>query len=209
MLVRFRAEPDQANNLRVRVYTQDRATLLATVTTGITQHVSGSGSYECDVGNITGTWYVLVDLVSTGEVTSDGFASDSQSDVTDTVPVQTSITVLPGRDRAIPRSNRGQIILKLREEIVISRAVVDGNGNPVNLQGRTLQFVIQDARGTDVAVVESNAISISGTNHDTYSFAVPAAATARVFNGEYALNDLGAKSNLAEGDWIVQHRAIT
>ncbi len=118
------------------------------------------------------------------------------------------VTVLPGRDRAIPRSNRGQIILKLQEEIVISRAVVDGNGNPVNLQGRTLQFVIQDARGTDVAVVETNAISISGTNHDTYSFTVPAAATARVFNGEYALNDVTAKSNLAEGDWIVQRRAL-
>lgn len=82
MILRFRAEPDQADNLRVRVYAQDRSSLLATVTT-VTETIASSGSYECEVGALTGYWYVLVDLVDTGEITSDGFASQWVPEVLD------------------------------------------------------------------------------------------------------------------------------
>ncbi len=117
--------------------------------------------------------------------------------------------VLPGRDRGLPQSNKGRITIAQGELITIARQVVDGNGNPMNLAGRTLQLVIETAQGVDLAVIPNSAITVSGTNNDTYSFAVPSQASAKVGNFTYSLNDLGAsKALLASGDWIVTARAI-
>src|SRR5688572_24078488 len=85
----FRAEPDEADNLRVRIYTQDRATLLATVVSAevdnpITETVAGSGSYKIQV-NLTGYWYVVVDFLDTEEVTADGFANQWIPEVLDAI----------------------------------------------------------------------------------------------------------------------------
>lgn len=92
--LRFRAEPNEADNLRVRVYSQDRSTLLATVVSAgvanpITETIASSGSYECQVSAV-GYWYVLVDLVDTGEVTADGFASQWVPEVLDTISAATT-----------------------------------------------------------------------------------------------------------------------
>lgn len=119
------------------------------------------------------------------------------------------VVVLPGRDRALPKSNRGRIVVSQGELITIVRAVVDGNGNPLSLAGRTLQFVIQDARGLDVAVVPNSSITVSGASSDSYSFVVPSAGSARVGNFVYALNDIGSsKAELTKGDWIVESRPL-
>lgn len=127
----------------------------------------------------------------------------------DTYPLSQMLNVLPGRDRGLPQSNRGRIVVAQGELITISRQVVDGNGAAVNLSGRTLQFIIQDARGVDVAVVPHSSITVSGTGNSTYSFAVPTAGSARVGNFSYWLNDLGAsKAELARGDWIVEARPL-
>jgi hypothetical protein len=132
--------------------------------------------------------------------------------VIDAIEAQTldnKTIVLPGRDRALPQSIRGQIIVALGELITIARQVVDANGNPLNMSGRTLQFVIQGAQGVDVAAIPSASITISGANSDTYSFTVPSSASAKVGNYTYSLNDVGAtKAQLASGDWIVQSRPL-
>lgn len=121
----------------------------------------------------------------------------------------TTFNVLPGTDRGIDRGARGQIIVLLQEEITISRSVVDANGSPVDLRSLTLEFVIEDARGNAVATVADADLSVGGTDHNSYSFTVPAAASAKLGTFEYALNDTGNKANLALGDWIVKRRAVS
>lgn len=77
MYIRFRVDPGQAANLRLRVYSQDRATLVATFLSSaspnpFTEQVSGS--YRCDVGNITGSpWFVQISYIDTDEIAADGF----------------------------------------------------------------------------------------------------------------------------------------
>ncbi len=201
MLVRFRAEPDQANNLRVRVYTQDRATLLATVTIGITQHVSGSGSYECDVGNITGTWYVLVDLVSTGEVTSDGFASASTPEVTDMVPGSASVTVTPlsAAQRKIVEGSTLNLIVGSRDYIAV--VCTDPNGNAVTLTGKSLRLVFETQQKADVAVLTP---TITGS---TFAFTVPSAAVSSERTLVWSLWDITADVCLMRGTALLStHR---
>lgn len=90
MILRFRAEPGQVGNVRLRIYSQDRSTLLGTFTVAIAETIANSGSYQCEIGALTGFWYVLVDLVDTGEVTSDGFANQWVPEVLDTLTVESS-----------------------------------------------------------------------------------------------------------------------
>lgn len=127
----------------------------------------------------------------------------------DTFPLNQMLNVLPGRDRGIARPARGKIVVSQGERITIARSVVDANNAAVNLSGRTLQFVIETAQGVDLAVIPTENITISGSSNNTYSFVVPAAASARVGNFAYALNDLGtSKAELAKGDWIVEARPL-
>jgi len=115
----------------------------------------------------------------------------------------------PGRDRGAARPAKGKIVVSQGERITIARQVVDANNSPVNLSGRTLQLVIETAQGVDLVVVPNSSITISGTGNDTYSFVVPEAASSRVGNFTYALNDLGSsKAELAKGDWIVEYRPL-
>ncbi len=167
----------------------------------------------------TGTGVILV-VATSGNLRVAGYANldrpddsgvcklfDSYEAAVATTTV--SINVLPGSDKGIARGSRGEIVVLLQEEITISRTVVDANNAPVDLRGRTLEFVIEDARGNDVAVISNTDIDVSGTDHNTYSFTVPAAASATVGNFEYALNDVGNSANLAIGNWIVKKRALS
>ena len=87
MILRFRAEPGQASNLRLRVYTLDRGALLGTFDSlpgstppnPFTEEVPGS--YSCDVGALAGEWFISVSLLDTSEVTVDGFASDGDPEL--------------------------------------------------------------------------------------------------------------------------------
>jgi hypothetical protein len=100
-------------------------------------------------------------------------------------------------------------VIAVGELITITREVLDVNRNPLSLAGRTLQVVIQDARGVDIATVPNSAITISGSSNNAFSFVVPANASARVGNFTYALNDVGSsKAELARGDWIVESRPL-
>lgn len=186
MLIRFRAEPDQANNLRVRVYTVDRSTLLATVTSGITQHVAGSGSYECEVGAITGTWYVLVNLVDTGETTSDGFASSVSPEVTDVIPVPVTVTVTPltAAQRKIVEGTTMNLIVGSLDYVAMG--VTDAYGASVDLTGRTLKLVFETQQRGDVAIVTN--LTINGS---TFAFTVPSAVVASERTLVWSLWDVG------------------
>lgn len=120
-----------------------------------------------------------------------------------------SMNILPSSDKNTARRLRGQIVIAVGELITITREVLDVNRNPLSLVGRTLQVVIQDARGVDIATVPNSAITIGGSSNNAFSFAVPANASARVGNFTYALNDVGSsKAELARGDWIVESRPL-
>ncbi len=138
--------------------------------------------------------------------------SDGTNEVAYKVDFYNSLSqanVLPGRDRGLPQSGRSRIVVSQGELITIARQVVDGNGNPMNLAGRTLQFIIQDARGVDIAVIPHSSITVSGTNNDSYSFTMTAECSARAGNFSYWLNDVGAsKAELVTGDWIVKPRPL-
>lgn len=192
----------------------------ASLATGLAVTQVTPGVYRCNTGSVTGVVYVEA---TAGALRVVGFANldepgaNSYSEVFDTLAeaeaagesLTVNVNVLPGRDRGLPQSNRGRIVIAQGELITISRQVVDGNGAAMNLSGRTLQFIIQDARGVDVAIVPNSSITVSGTGNSTYTFVVPIEASARAGNFSYWLNDLGAsKAELAKGDWIVEARPL-
>lgn len=181
--------------------------------------VLAPGVYVADVGNRTGI--KKIELLSGLTVFAFGFVNldlpgeNGRCEVLDTIEDAKNIgnttpifNVLPGRDRGQSESDRSEIVVKLEEQTTIVRSVVDANGNPVNLSGRELEFVIEDARGADVAVISHADIDVSGTDHNVYSFEIPTAATAKLGTYMYSLNDLTGKSELAGGDWIVKRRAL-
>jgi hypothetical protein len=118
------------------------------------------------------------------------------------------IAVLPGRDRAVADAGASTITVKLGEIITIARGVVDANGQPMDLSGFTnLQFVVQDARGVDLATVNHADITISGVDDDTYSFVTPSAITAKLGVFDFSLNQVGG-AQIVGGKWIVLRRAV-
>lgn len=118
------------------------------------------------------------------------------------------IAVLPGRDRAVADAGASTITVKLGEIITIARAVVDANGEPMDLSGFTnLQFVVQDARGLDLANVVHGDITISGADDDTYSFVTPSGMTAKLGVFDFSLNQVGG-GQIVGGKWIVLRRAV-
>ena len=118
------------------------------------------------------------------------------------------IAVLPGRDRAVTDAGASTITVKLNEVITIARAVVDANGQPMDMSGFTnLQFVVQDARGLDLATVDHADITISGADDDTYSFICPIEMTSRLGVFDFSLNQVGG-GQMVGGKWIVQRRAV-
>lgn len=118
------------------------------------------------------------------------------------------IAVLPGRDRAVADAGESTITVKLGEIITIARAVVDANGQPMDLSGfSNLQFVVQDARGVDLANVAHADITISGANDDTYSFVTPSGMTAKLGVFDFSLNQVGG-GQIVGGKWIVLRRAV-
>lgn len=197
----------------VQLYNATTGASIGSAITGITDGTTPT-LYRASTGSAEGLAYVVAtttNLRVAGYTNLSNPAINGYSQLRDSIAEVESavITVLPGRDRGLPQSNRGRIIIAESELITISRQVVDGNGSPLNLSGRTLQFVIQDARGIDIAVVANASIAVSGTNSDTYSFAIPSAASARVGNFTYALNDIGpTKAEIAKGDWIVESRPL-
>lgn len=115
------------------------------------------------------------------------------------------IAVLPGRDRAVADAGASTITVKLGEIITIARGVVDANGQPMDLSGfNNLQFVVQDARGVDLATVNHADITISGV---TYSFVTPSAMTAKLGVFDFSLNQVGG-GQIVGGKWIVLRRAV-
>ncbi len=118
------------------------------------------------------------------------------------------IAVLPGRDRAVADAGASTITMKLGEVITIARGVVDANGQPMDLSGfNNLQFVVQDARGVDLAKVDHADITISGADNDTYSFVNPSAMTAKLGVFDFSLNQVGG-GQIVGGKWIVLRRAV-
>lgn len=118
------------------------------------------------------------------------------------------IAVLPGRDRAVADAGASTITVKLGEIITIARAVVDANGQPMDLSGfSNLQFVVQDARGLDLAKVDHADITISGADDDTYSFVTPSGMTAKLGVFDFSLNQVGG-GQIVGGKWIVLRRAV-
>lgn len=150
---------------------------------------------------VSGASYLVYQRVGGSPANTDIHVGDAEQAV--------AAAVLPGRDRGPAGRFRSVIVIAQNELITISRQVLDGNGNPMNLSGRTLQFVIQDARGNDVAIVPNADITISGTNNDTYSLAVPTNASLKSGNFSYALNQIGGgNAKLVSGDWIVEARPL-
>lgn len=142
MNLRFRAEPGQASNLRVRVYSLDR-TLLATVTNGITETIPNSGSYVCSMSQLSGYWYVLVDFKDSGEVTSDGFASQWVLEVVDYLP---------------PSSGLGQYAITVR---VQSASVAVPNAQvTVSQSGNTVAWATANSQGDTVFALNAGTYSV-------------------------------------------------
>lgn len=178
--VRFRAEPSQADNLRVRFYTQDRATLLATVTSApdpdnpITETIVNSGSYECEV-NLTGSWFVLVDFVDTGEVTADGFANEWVPEVLDTLSTSTTgsglylITITVEDDSAAPVAGASVTIQNAAGTANVAWSTTDADGEVIFALDAATYKVLVRGVSTAYASLAAQTLVVTAAASVTYT----------------------------------------
>lgn len=165
---------------------------------------------------VNGEHYYQIAYNAADRPTAAGIVTYLISDGTSTVSFDLQViaisdgglAVLPGRDRAVADANASTITVKLGEIITIARGVIDANGQPMDLSGfDNLQFVVQDARGLDLATVDHADITISGADDDTYSFVTPSAMTAKLGVFDFSLNQVGG-AQIVGGKWIVLRRAV-
>jgi hypothetical protein len=205
--IEFTSSPGKTFTVVVR----DPANGYASLATGISCTEISATRYRATVGSLTGLVWIEATAgatKATGFADLDRPAANGYSDVSDSPSANSVITVLPGRDRAVADAAASSITVKLGEIITIARSVVDANGLPMDLSGFTnLQFVVQDARGLDLAVVAHASITISGTSHDTYSFVTPSGFTAKLGVFDFSLNQVGG-GQIVGGKWIVLRRAV-
>lgn len=165
--------------------------------------------YRASLGSLTGL--VWIEAVA-GATRTVGFAdldvpaANGYSDVIDAaLENKINFSVLPGRDRSVPSSEAGEIVVYVNEIVTIARSVVDGNGNPMDLSVYgELQFVVEDARGINL---DTSAVTIAGVEDDTYSFETTSAMTNRLGVFDYSLNEVGG-ARICGGKWIVRRRAL-
>jgi len=208
--IEFTANPGKTFVLEVK----DPDDAYASLATGIACTEISATRYRATVGALTGV--VWIEAVA-GATKAIGFADldnpgeNGYSDVVDSQPaaaVATVVSVLPGRDRAVADAGASVITVKLNEIVTIARSVVDANDAAMDLSGYTnLQFVVQDARGLDVAVIAHADITISGTDNDTYSFVNTSAMTAKLGVFDFSLNEVSG-GQIVGGKWIVLRRAV-
>lgn len=112
-----------------------------------------------------------------------------------------------GGSTAIPVSQGKTIVVSVGDGFTLSGQVLEASTRVgIDLRNRELQFVVENARGGDVAVVDS--ITVDTETPSKYSLAIPSEATARVAHYTYSLRDLTNRIVLQRGAWLVRGVAI-
>ena len=88
------------------------------------------------------------------------------------------------------RAYRGETV----DQIV---SVVESDGTtPVDLSGKSLEIVFEGYLGTDLAVIATANITVSGDDNNVVTFAYPSAVTATVGRYYWSLRDDAAPSQV-------------
>jgi len=105
---------------------------------------------------------------------------------------------------AIPVSQGKTIEVSVGDAFVLSGQVLEATTRAgIDLRNRELQFVVENARGGDVAAVETGSITVDSETPSKYSLAIPSEATTKVAHYTYSLRDLTNRIVLQRGAWLV------
>jgi hypothetical protein len=130
-------------------------------------------------------------------------SGDSLKDIKDAVDaVVVDVTVLPLDATVVDRVAGTTINLFTEETPTVAVAVVDGNGNAVDLTSMTLEVVIELRPSTDVVVIANANITKA---NGSFSFIVPSAVTNAARACKWALRKTTDDSVLVQGDLFVNY----
>jgi hypothetical protein len=117
-----------------------------------------------------------------------------------------SVSVYQLTSQIHSRTSGTAIDLFLGESIRIHVAVYDASASPVNLAGRTLQWVAEEGDTADIAIVEAADITIEGETSEVFSLVVPPAVASQTrASARWALRDLDSGGEvLAHGRLVVR-----
>lgn len=186
--------------------------LAASAITEIQSGLATSGNVTDAVEAINEHTTDVVSAINAGGLTNEqntqlfAIRTKAEDEAADAVIVS-SLTIAPGVIQSATRNTSGlEIDMYVGEDATITRFVYDSAGEPVDLSGMTLQFVIETAGKAFVAKVDDADISVTGTNDNGFTLTIPSAALTQARTLKCALWDMqGGKRVWGEGDLRVTY----
>ena len=165
----------------------------------------GSGLWRINIGSITGYW-IVHGLNSVSELLAWGYASDTYVDSSgnattyDFPPWLSSAIVVSG----VSQPGSTTIELSVNEVAAQTKQCIDSDGNAVTLTGLTLEMILEDFAGTDIQVIPSGSITISGSS---WTFTPSASVTAVQKTWRWALINTANSQPLMHGLMPINYAA--
>lgn len=94
------------------------------------------------------------------------------------------------------------------ETINATVTILDADGDAVDLSSYTLRLVFEKPDRTDLSVIESGSITVSGGGNNIITFAVPSTLTTKERMGKWSLRHTTNGMVLAGGVYHVEYRAL-
>lgn len=94
------------------------------------------------------------------------------------------------------------------ETINATVTILDADGDAVDLSSYTLRLVFEKPDRTDLSVIESGSITVSGSGSNIITFAVPSTLTTKERMGKWSLRHTTNGMVLAGGVYHVEYRAL-
>jgi hypothetical protein len=108
-----------------------------------------------------------------------------------------TVVIAPIQAEVPPRSVETLLRVYRGETVDQIVSVVESDGTtPVDLSGKTLEIVFEGYLGTDLAVIATANITVSGDDNNVVTFAYPSAVTATVGRYYWSLRDDAAPSQV-------------
>lgn len=118
--------------------------------------------------------------------------------------------VLPIATKAPDRSGDASLTVYIGETVAVSVHVFEDDGTTaIDVSAETLVVAIEQEDGTDLALVTSGDIAVSGDDSNIVTFAVPAAVTTKPRLAEFSIRRAGGDKGLfAKGTLCVMPAAL-
>lgn len=179
------------SGLTLWVYLESTGVLQNTGGDSLSESPASTGRFVASVAEtLTGVMYCLV-KDSGGYVVRDGYLDDGDTIIQPGYPssggTSGNVNVLPYTGAVVDRVTGTKITVFVQEEVSVTIGVTDADGNDVSLTGKTLQFVVEDQYGADVAVIADGSMTKSG-NDATITIGTP--ITGSIAQYHWSLRDI-------------------